>query len=92
MEIQNVLFPFFPPLFVMRGGLFYVEIRKTKELHTYSVFWYESQGLGAERCLFGHSPVRVQDVEHSQRCQCCKGTKPPPAPRFTEPLNLIILL
>lgn len=41
MEMQNVLFPFF----VMRGGLFYVEIRETKELFSYSVFWSENQRL-----------------------------------------------
>lgn len=42
MKVQNFLFPFFP-LFVMEGGLYNVEIKKTKEPHTFSVFWYESQ-------------------------------------------------
>lgn len=38
MEMQNVLFPFL--------WLFYVEIRETKELFSYSVFWSENQRLG----------------------------------------------
>lgn len=91
MEIQNVLFPFFSPSFCYEGWIGLCGDQKTKELHNFSGFWYESQGSGAERCLFGHGPIRVPGCGTlSQSCQCCKGTKPHPTPRLTEPLSLII--